>query len=372
MRVLHLAPGSSRPSGIQSYASGFRESLRCSGVDVEARDASQLRAADVEDFDLVHAELGGGCQPEFWVASEVARTQARPLVLTLHDPPRVVWRPFEVPGRSRSASVLSAAAAHRRSRRAERALAGGASALFVLSEKALPGVRAALAPPEDATVTVLPFPAHASGRGLLRDAAAAGRDFTVGFHGYWYRSKGIEFLLDAVAQTRGDGRPVRVRLWGEPLPGMGDQADRYREYVLARIARLGLEDQVTCEGHIPDHVLHERLREVDAVVLPYRRPSHAYNGLTSSSSALADALAAGVPVVATDVRGLRGQVRDGVDGLLIAPEDSEALADALRRLRDDGALRERIGAGLAARGVAAPGEIAAGVYRAALARAHAT
>jgi glycosyltransferase involved in cell wall biosynthesis len=57
---------------------------------------------------------------------------------------------------------------------------------------------------------------------------------------------------------------------------------------------------------------------------------------------LVEAMAAGTPVVATGVSGIPELVQDGVNGVLVAPEDPEALADALLRLHGDPALRGRL------------------------------
>lgn len=56
-----------------------------------------------------------------------------------------------------------------------------------------------------------------------------------------------------------------------------------------------------------------------------------------------EALAASRPVVASRVGGLAHLVVDGACGLLVPPEDEAALRDALARLRDDPALRARLG-----------------------------
>ena len=53
-------------------------------------------------------------------------------------------------------------------------------------------------------------------------------------------------------------------------------------------------------------------------------------------------MAAGAPVVATAVSGIPEIVRDGVNGLLVAPDDPQALADALVRLHDDRELARRL------------------------------
>ena len=60
--------------------------------------------------------------------------------------------------------------------------------------------------------------------------------------------------------------------------------------------------------------------------------------------AVLEAMAAGLPVVATDVGGVAEAVEHGETGLLVPAADSEALARALERLVADGALRRRLGA----------------------------
>jgi glycosyltransferase involved in cell wall biosynthesis len=64
---------------------------------------------------------------------------------------------------------------------------------------------------------------------------------------------------------------------------------------------------------------------------------------------LVEARSFGCPVVATRVGGIPTSVEDGVDGLLVPPDDPGALADALARLADDGELRARLVAGGLAR-----------------------
>jgi colanic acid/amylovoran biosynthesis glycosyltransferase len=56
-----------------------------------------------------------------------------------------------------------------------------------------------------------------------------------------------------------------------------------------------------------------------------------------------EAMAMEIPCVATRVNGIPELIRDGVDGLLVAPSDDEALARKIAVLMDDAALRRRIG-----------------------------
>jgi D-inositol-3-phosphate glycosyltransferase len=94
------------------------------------------------------------------------------------------------------------------------------------------------------------------------------------------------------------------------------------------------------------------MRAADVVVVPSRREPL---GL-----AAVEALACGTPVVASAVGGLKEVVRDEETGLLIAPENPDALANALTRLKD-GALRARLAA-------AAPASVARHDIRAAAAQ----
>jgi glycosyltransferase involved in cell wall biosynthesis len=61
-----------------------------------------------------------------------------------------------------------------------------------------------------------------------------------------------------------------------------------------------------------------------------------------SSNALLEAMAAGLPIVATDVGGNREALDDGNAGLLVPPRDPQALASAIERLLDDAVLRAQV------------------------------
>ena len=80
-------------------------------------------------------------------------------------------------------------------------------------------------------------------------------------------------------------------------------------------------------GFVPHVQVPAVLRNVDMLVLPSR-----YENL---SSALIEAMAAGLPVVATRVGGTADLVHDGVNGLLVAPRDPAALAAAISRVLAD-------------------------------------
>jgi glycosyltransferase involved in cell wall biosynthesis len=97
--------------------------------------------------------------------------------------------------------------------------------------------------------------------------------------------------------------------------------------------RLGLRPYVAFLGHRPD--ARTLFGTLDVFLLTSR-----FEGLPYSAI---EALAAGTPVVATDVSGTRDVVRPDASGLLAPAGDIEALAASVVRLLDDVSLRRRLG-----------------------------
>jgi glycosyltransferase involved in cell wall biosynthesis len=378
VRVLHLCPDPEARSGIAHYAERYRRAVRSEGVEIEAltpdsgaaladlRRFARRAVAAADGFDVVHAELGGAGLAEYHAAHAVARRpDMPPLVLTAHDPPRLIWRPLQTAAvRGRRPLEAATLLADPVARRADRALVRRAAAVLTLSALGAQRLRSLLAAP---SVAVLPYPAP--GDAPPAGPAPADRDLVLGFHGYWYGGKGLDALLQAVAALRADraAAGVRLRLWGAPPVAATATADRRRLGILATIDRLGLTAAVDVLGPLAEDDVPGSLATCDAIVLPYVQP-RTMRGLASISSAALDALAAGVPVVATDVRAMGETVRDGVDGLLVAPDDPEALTAALRRLRDDLDLRVTLRSGSRERTSAltsgTTGRAAADIYQA--------
>jgi glycosyltransferase involved in cell wall biosynthesis len=137
--------------------------------------------------------------------------------------------------------------------------------------------------------------------------------------------KGHRFLIEALAALRAHGRQVQLLVVGD-----GPQ----REALVEQAGKAGLADAVRFVGHDPRP---ERwLGAMDLFVLP----SYANEGVPQ---ALMQAMMSGLPCVTTDVGAIGEIARDGETAVLVPPQDSAALADALARLIDDPALRQRLG-----------------------------
>lgn len=148
--------------------------------------------------------------------------------------------------------------------------------------------------------------------------------FRVGFVGRLDPVKCVPDLIEAVSQL-----PPTVRL---DLYGDGSM----RETITEGIAKLKLGDRVTLHGAVRDPRI--AYSDMDVLVLPSKAEGF---GLV-----LIEAMAAGIPVIGTDVDGIRDVVENEQTGLLVECGKPDRIASAIRRLMDEPALRQ----GLIARG----------------------
>ena len=175
----------------------------------------------------------------------------------------------------------------------------------------------------------LPAPDAAA---LFRARHGLGDAFVVGCVGRIKAvRKGQEVLVEALALLAAQGRRPRCVIIGAPSPGNETHLVALGELIEAR----GLSSQVALIGEIPD--ARWAYPALDVLVLPSAQPEP-FGGVVM------EAMAMGVPVIATAVGGSVEQVADGETGLLVPAGDPAALAQAIARLMDDPALRRRMAA----------------------------
>jgi glycogen synthase len=152
---------------------------------------------------------------------------------------------------------------------------------------------------------------------------------TVLFVGRLYpEQKGLDPLVRAFALLPKE-LGLRLRLVGEDWGGRA---------LVARLAReLGLEDRITMTGPLPRTELLREYASADLFVLPSLFEPY---GIV-----LTEAMASGLPIVASRVGGIPEVVSEGENALLCPPNDPQSLATALERLARDGALRARLSRG---------------------------
>jgi glycosyltransferase involved in cell wall biosynthesis len=180
---------------------------------------------------------------------------------------------------------------------------------------------ARLAP--DRPVHVVPNGVEVPGATSGRSANGAFRVLTIGTLG---RHKGHFEILEAAAQLR--GAPVRFLLAGpDETSGRGEGAALRRH-----AARLGLNGQVAFLGPVDASARRKLLRDADVFLLP----SHA----EGMPNAVLEAMAAGLPVIATPVGALPEMLPEGV---LVPPGDASAIARAVLDLARDSVRRRELG-----------------------------
>jgi glycosyltransferase involved in cell wall biosynthesis len=115
-----------------------------------------------------------------------------------------------------------------------------------------------------------------------------------------------------------------------------------RDKLAARIDTLGLGERVTLAGQMTSDAVADELAAADVLVAP-SVPTRG-GKREGIPVVLMEAMATGLPVVASRLSGIPELVTDGVDGLLVPPGDAEAIADALERLASEPGLRRTLGA----------------------------
>jgi colanic acid/amylovoran biosynthesis glycosyltransferase len=136
--------------------------------------------------------------------------------------------------------------------------------------------------------------------------------------------KGFAVLVRACALLRDRGRSFRCAIVGK---------GELESELHALVARLGLEGRVELTGPVPREALVDVYDRAAVVVAPCVVGSDGNrDGLPT---VLVEAMALGIPVVATDVTGIPELVEPGRTGTLVPQGDSEALASALERLLEE-------------------------------------
>jgi glycosyltransferase involved in cell wall biosynthesis len=146
--------------------------------------------------------------------------------------------------------------------------------------------------------------------------------------------KGFDVLIEAAALLRDRGVDLEVLVAGED----GDEGERIRRLVVER----GLEDAVRIRGPLTQEELLAQCRAATMFALACR--IDADGDRDGIPNVLVEAMAARLAVVSTNVSGIPELVQDGVNGLVVPPEDVLALAEAIARLAKDPELRERLAA----------------------------
>ncbi|HEX6737726.1 MAG TPA: glycosyltransferase family 4 protein [Vicinamibacteria bacterium] len=153
------------------------------------------------------------------------------------------------------------------------------------------------------------------------------------YAGQLYPWKGVDVLVEAMASVAGARLVILGGLAGEP------DFDRVQRLAAAR----GLEGRVEMPGTVPQARVAQELSRASVVAVPFLRTAMTERH-TSPLKAF-EAMAAGRPIVATDLPSSREVLRHDETALLVPPGDAAALGAAVGSLLGDPALAERLARG---------------------------
>lgn len=172
------------------------------------------------------------------------------------------------------------------------------------------------------------------GEGVPEEARAETGDLTVGYAGNLYAGKGMETLLELAA------RLPRYRfhvIGGDPA-----EVNEWR----SRIETGGISN-LCLHGAVPHRDVGRFLLSCDVLVAPYRERTYGVGGVADiarwmSPLKIPEYMAAGKPIVASDLPAVREMLTDGVDGILCPPSEIDAWVRALLALERN-AVRAELG-----------------------------
>ena len=151
---------------------------------------------------------------------------------------------------------------------------------------------------------------------LKKELGFEDRHKIVLFFGHAQREKGLDLLIEAFAELVKDDPDFRLLVVGEPLG--------FEHEYEALVAKRRLEKYVfKHDEFVPNEEVGEFFAAADLVALPYRE--------ATQSGTLNMAYNFNKPVVATDVEGLTEFVEDGKTGVVVEPNDPDAIAEGVRR-----------------------------------------
>lgn len=351
MHIALLAPLPPEQNGIADYAGHLKHALEQLGVRVstplagvgndQVRAIQRVAETDWQGIDLVHAEIGGGRLAEFHALRTLRkRFPQLPLTATVHDPERLVWRRAKLPWPLSMASSLpsplpeiATVMADPLCLREERQLARNMTRLVTLTQAGSLALRQRMGLREEQMAVI----AHGN-LPITPVSLPSLQTMRLLYFGFIYRGKGIEDLLDAMADlfTRQPQLRSRVRLTlaggSEPEMAFGPSGS-YLDQLRLRIKQLGLTDVIDWNLDLPAEAIADVIQAHHVMVLPYRESSKLklLGNLRGTSGALSWAVACGRGVITSDARSFAEEVSHG-NGMIFPQGNVAALSAALNEV----------------------------------------
>ncbi|MDZ7957614.1 MAG: glycosyltransferase family 4 protein [Aulosira sp. DedQUE10] len=361
-KVLYLTPFPPTRSGIADYAVCYKQALEeYTDWHLEVvtqqehiignsigdmfsiyRQVKQWQTDGVfDDVALVHAEIGYTQHREFYTLFWIQRLLPDlPYCITVHDPPLVIAPALYYLSFGLNAKLIR----HGfrlldytfLGRATIRSVLSGAACSFVLSNVGAKALNQMVG--KKARIRSLPHINYRSEISLQRkNIKNYSEPLNILFMGFWHKSKGIEVLLKAIENVIiNTKQKVKLLMTGGLL--QNNQNQKYVQSILNIIENSPVNSAIEVLGYVQPNSVDATFDQSDIFVLPYTQ-SPGY----SSSGVLMRAMVAGLAIVATDFAPINEDIRHLETGLLVTPNDVNAMEKALISLINEPELRLKLG-----------------------------
>jgi glycosyltransferase involved in cell wall biosynthesis len=167
-------------------------------------------------------------------------------------------------------------------------------------------------------------PINSQERHILKTALSIDKDIVINFTGRIVERKGVDILVNAFAESM-ELMPSSILI----IVGAGPDEDKIKNMA----SKLGINNKIRFFGHSREVIKYYHAADI------YVLPSYA-EGMPNS---LLEAMACGLPIIASKIGGVVDVIENGKDGILFEPGDISGLSSALVRLSKDVGLRVRLG-----------------------------
>lgn len=157
----------------------------------------------------------------------------------------------------------------------------------------------------------------------------------LGYFGFLNDTKGADALLYALAQLEANVHLVFIG--GQTSSSDSENNQQFLDYLKGLIEELGLTERVHWTGFVAEKRVSTFLHAADLMVMPYR------DGVSLRRGTLMAVLAHGRPLLTTSPTTPTPELAHGKNAWFVPPDEPDLLAQAIRRLAADGALREKLG-----------------------------
>lgn len=165
-------------------------------------------------------------------------------------------------------------------------------------------------------------------------------DFIIGTIANFYSTKGLEYLIEAISEIK-KLRNLEIKKTKNPnfsisrflnfsIFIIGDGAER--EKLESKIAKYGLKNKIILLGQIQE--AYKYMKAFDVFVLPSLKEGFPW--------VILEAMAAKVPIVATNVGALPEIIENNKNGILVEPKNPQQLAEAIQRLLENERIRQKL------------------------------